>query len=193
MVFKEMMYTPHGIRTIHSAGIRPHSTFTLDVSARASTDMAWDFLLGITHREPDPAPTLADTSIPSEPPEHHTPPEPSDVAMPQSTEDQQNDTMSHVVPQDPTDDDSHAISGNASLLSINNSSFNQKGIEMLHHLMDMKNPISKSSVSTIYNALSHQTIELTEIFETFAKRLRLMQLKPQPQPPTELCPTSRYH
>ncbi len=73
-----------------------------------SYHMAWDFFLGITHREPDPAPTLADTSIPSEPPEHHTPPEPSDVAMPHSTEDQQNETTSHVVPQDPTDDDSHA-------------------------------------------------------------------------------------
>ncbi len=45
---------------------------------------------------------------------------------------------------------------------------------MIHHLMDMKHPVSKSSPSTIYNALTNQSINADETFDAFAKRLRLM-------------------
>ena len=246
-------------------------------------DSAWDFLLGMTHQVPDSVPAFTDTTIPSEPPEQHIPDEPSVLAKHDPPVPTHDDVQSHVVPNDPTDDDSHGtydysvilprhsrhpphvptkvhvqdsstndvsvsvssdsnsatpfitpgtdkllpkysatpaddinefiyrlqvfldhpsidnchmdsktddsnrdksknlatllslcISGNALSPFIDNSSFTHKGIEMLHHLMDMKHPISKSSASTIYNALSHQTIAPTESFESFAKRLRLM-------------------
>lgn len=45
---------------------------------------------------------------------------------------------------------------------------------MLHHLMDMKHPISKSPPSTIYNALINQSIGPEETFNAFEKCLRLM-------------------
>ena len=66
------------------------------------------------------------------------------------------------------------LGGNALSPFINNSKFDDKGIEMLCHLMDMKHPISQSSASTLYNALTNQTIGPEESFNAFAKRLRLM-------------------
>lgn len=66
------------------------------------------------------------------------------------------------------------ISGNALSPFIDNAKFDDKGIEMLHHLMDMKHPVSHSSASTLYNALLNQTKEPEESFDAFAKRLRLM-------------------
>ena len=66
------------------------------------------------------------------------------------------------------------ISGNALSPFIDNPTFEDKGIEMLNHLMEMKHPVSKSSANNIYNSLSNQTIKPDESFDSFATRLRLM-------------------
>lgn len=48
---------------------------------------------------------------------------------------------------------SMCLSGNAISPFIDNPLYDHKGIEMLNHLMDLKHPVSKSSASTIYNAI----------------------------------------
>ncbi len=63
----------------------------------------------------------------------------------------------------------HAISS-----FINNPLYEDKGIEMLNHLMELKHPTSKTSASTVYTALTNQHIRPKESFEEFAKRLRIM-------------------
>ena len=69
---------------------------------------------------------------------------------------------------------SMCISGHALSPFIDNPFYDDKGIEMLHHLMDLKHPISKSSATSIYHSLSLQKIGPKESFDSFAKRLRLM-------------------
>ena len=69
---------------------------------------------------------------------------------------------------------SMCLSNNVLSPFIDNPKFDDKCIEMLQHLMDMKHPISKLSASTIYNSLSNQTIASDESFGAFAKCLRLM-------------------
>ena len=66
------------------------------------------------------------------------------------------------------------ISGNALSPFIDNVQYDNKGIEMLHHLVAMKHPTSKSSASTVYNALARQKITPNETFDDFAKKLRIM-------------------
>ena len=66
------------------------------------------------------------------------------------------------------------LSGNAISPFIDNPTYDDKGIEMLHHLIDLKHPISKTSASTLYNSLSSQSMKPEESFDEFAKRLRLM-------------------
>ncbi len=63
----------------------------------------------------------------------------------------------------------HAISS-----FIDNPLYEDKGIEMLNHLMELKHPTSKTSASMIYTALTNQHIRPKESFEEFAKRLRIM-------------------
>ena len=69
---------------------------------------------------------------------------------------------------------SMCLSGNAIAPFIDNPRFDDHGIEMLRHLMDLKHPISKTSASTLYNSLTSQSIKSEETFDAFAKRLRLM-------------------
>ena len=66
------------------------------------------------------------------------------------------------------------LSGNAISPFIGNPKFDDKGIEMLNHLMDLKHPVSETSASTLYNSLTSQLIKPDEIFDAFTKRLCLM-------------------
>ena len=69
---------------------------------------------------------------------------------------------------------SMCLTGNAISSFVDNPDFDDKGIEMLNHLLELKHPSSKTSASTIYNALPSQRIKPGESFDEFAKRLRIM-------------------
>ena len=68
---------------------------------------------------------------------------------------------------------SMCLSGPALSPFIDNPTYDDKGIEMLNHLMDLKHPVSTSSAATIYNSLHTQKIAKDDSFDAFAKRLRL--------------------
>ena len=69
---------------------------------------------------------------------------------------------------------SMCLSGTALSPFIDSPRFDNKGIEMLTHLMDIKHPVSLSSATTTYHALGNQHIRPDESFDSFAKHLRLM-------------------
>ena len=66
------------------------------------------------------------------------------------------------------------ISGDAISPFINNTTFDDKGIEMFHHLFHAKYPLSSSTASSVKLAMSSTKILQKETMETFAKRLRSM-------------------
>ena len=64
------------------------------------------------------------------------------------------------------------ISGDVLSPFIDNPMFEDKGIEMVHHLISMKHPSSQASASAVYNNMYSTKIRKHETFEAFAKRLR---------------------
>ena len=78
------------------------------------------------------------------------------------------------------------ISGNILSSFIDNSKYDNKGIEMLQQLITMKHPTSKPSSSTVYNTSALQKSGTSEMFHNFAKKLYTMH---------ETCTTSSipYH
>ena len=65
------------------------------------------------------------------------------------------------------------ISGDALSPFIDNPFFEDKGIEMVHHLISMKHPASQASASAVYNNMYSMKMNKSETFEAFAKRLRI--------------------
>ena len=64
------------------------------------------------------------------------------------------------------------ISGDVLSPFIDNQFFEDKGIEMVHHLILMKHPALQASASVVYNNMYSMKIWKTISFEAFAKRLR---------------------
>jgi hypothetical protein len=64
------------------------------------------------------------------------------------------------------------ISGDALSPFINDDTFNDKGIEMYHHLMEMKYPTSSSNADAAYNAMYNFKIKTNETIAAFGARLR---------------------
>ena len=65
------------------------------------------------------------------------------------------------------------ISGDDLSPLIDNPFFEDKGIEMVHHLISMKHPASQASASAVYNNMYNMKIKKSETFEAFAKWLRI--------------------